>query len=391
MPRTPDPRYPPVSRPAGDFGPSRRRARPAVTVPFDPGLQEREPPRWISREGDGLGGIDRAGPLRILLHQARFHVGDALWLTPLMREIRRRLPNARTIVVAPPVALPLLETNPHLSEIVSYAPAGRGEARRAVLDHLAGRSFDAALFAFARRPESRWLAKAVDARWRVNLEYFDPALDWRRIPPWLTHEGWFLWGTMPSPRMLLHALDPLLGETAWTDEDRHVELHLSAEARRRAGELLAVRGIGGEPFAVIAPGGLSSRRWPAQRFARLAPRLAGELGLRVLVEGSPAEEPLLARIAGAAADPRVLAAADPLPVFAALLERARLLVANDSAPIHLAEAAGTPCLYFAQREKLVHSHPAGGRCWALYDEVENDPRRITVGQALGAIRNLLKV
>ncbi len=74
----------------------------------------------------------------------------------------------------------------------------------------------------------------------------------------------------------------------------------------------------------------------------------------------------------------------------ALLERARLLVANDSAPIHLAEAAGTPTLYFAQREKLVHSHPAGERCLALYDDAGNDPRRITVEQAVHAVREVLR-
>jgi ADP-heptose:LPS heptosyltransferase len=387
MPLAPDPRYPPVSRPAGDFGPYRRRLRPAVPAPLAPDLQKRQPHRWISREGEP-GGIAHQGPFRVLVHQARFHIGDALWLTPLLRAIRRRLPDARTTVVAPPAAVPVLAGNPCISEIIPYA-----EARHAVLERLAGRSFDAALFAFARRPESRWLAKAVDARYRVNLEYFDPALDWRRIPPWLTHEGWFSWGAMPSPLMLLHALDPLLGETRWADEDRRVELHLPAEARRRAAELLAERGIGAEPYAVLAPGGYSSRRWPAVRFARLARRLAAEMELHVLVEGSPAEERLLAAVAaqaGGAGERRIVAAADPLPVFAALLERARLLVANDSAPIHLAEATETPCLYFAQREKLVHSHPAGERCWALYDEVENDLRRITVGQASAAVRALVK-
>ena len=356
----------------------------------NPVLSDPGAPVWVAASGVQPSNLERAGEARFLVHQARFHIGDTLWLTPLLRQIRRRFPAARTTVVAPPAGLPVLAGNPHVTEIVPYAPPA---ARRGVLERLAGRRFDVALFAFARRPESRWLAKAVDARHRVNLEYFDPALDSRRLPPWLTHEGWFVWGAMPSPRMLLHALDPFLPPElrgTWTEEDRRVEIHLSPEDHRQAQEALTARGIAGEPYAVIAPGGYSSRRWPAERFARLASRLAVELGLHVLVEGSPAEVPLLAKVAARAADRRVLAAADPLRVFAALLERARLLVANDSAPIHLAEAAGTPTVYFAQREKLVHSRPAGDLCRALHDERENDLRRITVEQAFAAVSSALQ-
>ncbi len=353
-----------------------------------------QPPLWTAAPGAPLA-LPQARP-GFLVHQARFHVGDTLWLTPLLRAIQRCFPGARTTVVGPPVAREIFAGNPHVQDIVPYVPSrGRErEERRRVLESLAGRRFDAALFAFARRRESRWLAKALAAAGvpcRINLEYFDPALE-RTVPAWLTHEGWFAWGSLPSPRMLLHALDPLLGpeRIAWTEDDRRVDLYVSAEARRRVGELLSDRGFGNEPFAILAPGGRSSLRWPAQSFARLAARLVAEEGLHVLVEGSPGERELLEAVAGQA-QPRVVAAADPLDVFAALLERARLLVANDSAPIHLAEAAGTPTVYFAQREKLIHSHPAGDRCRALWDERDNRPSRITLGQALAAVREITAI
>ncbi len=333
---------------------------------------------------------------RFLVHQARFHVGDTLWLTPLLRAVHRFFPDARTTVVGPPVARELFAGNPHVQEIVAYvsSPGREREERRRVLSAFSGNRFDAALFAFARRPESRWLARAMAATgvpWRINLEYVDPSLD-RAVPAWLTHEEWYGWGTLASPRMLLHLLDPLLGPEApgWVEDDRRVELYISAEARRRAGEVLAERGIGDQPFAILTPGGHSSLRWPARSFARLAARLAAG-GLPVLIEGSPGERDLLERVA-VQAGPGVQAATDPLGVFAALLEQARFLVSNDSAPIHLAEAAGTPTVYFAQREKLIHSHPAAlgeeNRCRALYDEVGNRPARITVRQALEAVREI---
>lgn len=350
---------------------------------------------WTTAPGAGPPALEDEEHPRFLVHQARFHVGDTLWLTPLLRAIRRFFPGARTTVVGPPVALELLAGNPHVEEIVPFAPVrGRAtaEARRRVLGRLADRSFAAALFAFARRPESRWLAEAMAAAGvphRINLEYFDPTLE-RTVPPWLTHEGWFIWGAQPSPRMILHALDPFLpGRAPWSEDDRRVEVCVPAEARRQAEALLAGRGIGGEPFAILAPGGYSSRRWPARKFARLARRLTGDLGLHVLVEGSPGERELLARVASQAGGGRVQAAADPLLLFAALLERAALLVANDSGSIHLAEAAGTPTLYFAERAKLIHTRPAGDRCRALWDEAADRPSRIGVGQALAAVTSIL--
>jgi ADP-heptose:LPS heptosyltransferase len=204
-----------------------------------------------------------------------------------------------------------------------------------------------------------------------------------------------------------------------------VEVHLPPDAAARAAAILARAGIGGRPFAVVAPGGRSSERWPAARFAALARRLGEEHGLAVVVTGAPDEADLVAEVArGASGDlaapeaapsprrdppaapsaaseaapvearsasparrrPPIAVSTDPILDLAALLGRARLLVANDSAPIHLAEATGTPTLYFAQVEKLAHSRPAGGeRCRALWDDRGAGVAGIAVGRALAAV------
>lgn len=81
---------------------------------------------------------------------------------------------------------------------------------------------------------------------------------------------------------------------------------------------------------------------------------------------------------------------DSLEIFAAPLTRARLLVANDGAALHFATALGAPVLYFAQREKLVSSHPRSASCWALYDDLDNDPHRISSEAALGTVREMVR-
>jgi ADP-heptose:LPS heptosyltransferase len=402
-----------------------------------------ELPLWRTAPGALPPLSRRVAGHRFLIHQARFHIGDTLWVTPLLRALHALYRRPRITLVGPPVAAEVLAGNPHLDELVCHHPTDGEAGRRRVLAALAGQRFDAALFAFARRHESAWLAHAMagvevgdaggagdagapgdagSAARRVNLEYHDLFQDSRR--PWgpFTHEGWFFWGALPSPGMLLHALDPVLppaprsARRAGPDELRP-ELHLTAAARRRAGEILAAREIGARPFAVLAPGGHSSPHWPPSSFARLAVALADEMQLAILIEGSPGEAPLLREIAAeiamatarrdaaetaaaaAAAKVafkerrlkerrRILVCQDPLDVFAALLERARVLIGNDSGPLHLAAALGVPSLYFAPREKLAHSHPQGAPSWALYDEQANDPRRISVEQALGALREM---
>lgn len=361
-------------------------------------------PRWLLPPGGPPPPFTRRRP-RVLVHQSRFHVGDALWLVPLLRALRRRLPNVRITVAGSAVVDRVLAGRPYLDELWVFDPSDEGDRER-IRRRLAARGFDAALFAFARRPKSRWLAEAAaeaGVPHRVNLEYFDGAEDSHRPSGLFTAEGWFFWNTMASPRLLLHALLPLLGRPEAPpplppDEDRRIEYPSPPAAAGEAGRLLAGAGLGDGPFAVLAPGGLSSERWPAARFAELAVRLPRELGLPAIVEGGPGEEGLLDEVtreiaarSGDRAEPQrpPLVRRDPLAVLAALLERAALLVGNDSAPIHLAEAAGTPTLYFAHHEKLVHSHPAGEGALALFDDLENRVANVSVEQALGAARFLL--
>jgi len=378
--------------PASTFGPCRRQppaeppsgSAPALPIPPTPA----PPPRWAVAPGAGRPPVPRS----VLIHQARFRVGDTLWLTPLLRAVRQAFPAAAVTVVAGPLARQVLERCPHLSDLLIWDPAGGEAERRRVLDRLGGMEFDAALFALARRDKSRWLAAAMAARGvacRVNVEYDLGETLQETDADLFTHEGWILWGTMASPRFLLQALHPWLGEGVQT-ADRRVEMPVSAAERSEAERVLAAAGIGDGPFVILAPAGHSSDRWPPERFGELAARLAAELGVAVLVEGAPADEALLRAVARKAGHPRVSTATDPLGVLAALLERARLLVGNDSAPIHVAEAAGTPTLYFAHREKLIHSHPAGEACRALYDEELNRLADISVEQALGAVREMAR-
>jgi ADP-heptose:LPS heptosyltransferase len=97
---------------------------------------------------------------------------------------------------------------------------------------------------------------------------------------------------------------------------------------------------GAAPQIGVFPGSNAlSRRWEPARFSRLVERLA-KAGWSVAVFGGPGERALTAAVArNVALD---LGGQTDLPTLAAGLAACRLLVTNDSGPMHLAAAVGTP-------------------------------------------------
>lgn len=131
--------------------------------------------------------------------------------------------------------------------------------------------------------------------------------------------------------------------------DTRMRLAVSAEARRALSPQLAARGIAPQgPWFVIHPGAsAASRRYPAERFGEVATRLACTTSWPIVLTGS-ADEAQLVREVIEAADPSVrtrlhdLSGLLNMGAFAALIERTAVLVTNNSGPVHLASALGTP-------------------------------------------------
>ncbi len=116
-----------------------------------------------------------------------------------------------------------------------------------------------------------------------------------------------------------------------------IRLELTEDDRAEAYAWLAARGIG-DGFVAAAPGSIwGTKRWPG--FGDLARLLPG----RIVVIGGPDDrEAAQAMVDGAPDRVASAAGAVSLRVSAAILERAGVLVTNDSAPLHLASATGTP-------------------------------------------------
>jgi ADP-heptose:LPS heptosyltransferase len=94
---------------------------------------------------------------------------------------------------------------------------------------------------------------------------------------------------------------------------------------------------------VLNPGaGWPNKRWPPQRFSAVARWLRDTLGLHAVVAWGPGDEALARAVVDGAGGAAELSPPTTIPTLASMLRQARLMVAGDTGPAHLAAALGTP-------------------------------------------------
>ena len=184
-------------------------------------------------------------------------------------------------------------------------------------------------------------------------------------------------------------------------------LPVTVESLETADSALEVAGAGRDrPLALLAPGAAFgwTKRWPAERYGNLADLLA-ERGYFCAAVIGPGEESLAAASAASARSslPVLGAGLDPLEL-AALLSRARVVVGNDSGPMHLAAAVGTPVVAFFGPTDPGRTAPSGSLSKVLDRYVFCSPcflkncpyghecmREITAEMALQAVEEVVGV
>ena len=147
------------------------------------------------------------------------------------------------------------------------------------------------------------------------------------------------------------------------------EFHLSDAERAQAVATLRRHGLpDGRPIIVLHPGAnWPHKRWPPERFAALANRLAEREAVALVVTGSPADDPLVRALCqDLRHQPVILAGRTSLRELAASLEQAAVVVANDTGVLHVAVALGRPVVALYGPTSPTLTGPLG------------DPRRIVV-------------
>ena len=127
---------------------------------------------------------------------------------------------------------------------------------------------------------------------------------------------------------------------------------------------------------VLNPGSVygGAKRWPADRFAQVADRLADSHGVRTILVGSAREMPVLDAVAARMrGEPIRLGGRTDLATLAAILEGAQLLLSNDTGAMHVAAAVGTPVLAVFGPTDALATSPLGPRSRMVRDPVPCSP------------------
>ncbi|HKY33845.1 MAG TPA: lipopolysaccharide heptosyltransferase II [Candidatus Polarisedimenticolia bacterium] len=280
--------------------------------------------------------------VRRILVRANNWIGDVVMISPALKLLRETYPGARIEVVARPHVAGCFVEHPWVDEVLVHEPQGRHRGVRGFLrlgSELRGRRYDLAVLfqkAFGAALMA-WLSRAprrvgydTDGRSAFLTDVVHETPELRRIH----HVEYFL----QVARAAGCSVDNL---------PRRVYFHVREESRAFAAGFLEGAGAARFPFlAAFATGAMKGpRAWHAERFAELAGRLASERGAGILVLGGKGDregsrEVLAA--AGAAAIDAV--GTTTVPQMAALLERCRVFVGNDSGPMHVAAALDVPVL-----------------------------------------------
>lgn len=301
---------------------------------------------------------------RILIVNVNW-MGDVLFSTPALRALRKKFPWSFIACLVPPRCKELLVNNPALDEVITAeddtswvsipkALAAAGELRK--------RRFDTAIF--FHRSRTKTLVAAL-AGIRERCGYRSPgraALLTRAFPP---------------PEKALHRTDHflnLLGHLGVPPAGRAPDFFPGPGAESSAEDLLKAHGVElSEPYGVVHAGGnWHLKRWPASHFVRWMQFFLKDFGWKVILCGTLPEQRLSEEIASHFDGGRVisLCGKTSLDTLAVILKRARLLLSNDSGPVHLAASQKTNILaVFGPTSPEVTGPVSDGAAWIVRKDV----------------------
>jgi len=267
-------------------------------------------------------------------------VGDVVMATPAFRALRENYPDAHLAIALRPYVQPVLAGCPWFDQVIATDDRGPGNFWALVRALRAGR-FDLAVIlpnSFRTALEA-WLGRVGYrigyARRRRSILLSAP------VAPPRDARGRFV------PCNMVDYYLTLCQHLGCAGISRREELFITPECRQRADALLAKHEVGPDTRLVgLNPGGAfgSSKLWPAERFVVVADALAERPDTRIILFGSPAERPILQKIAEAMKHQPILPEPGELDldVLKPLMRRCSLLVTNDTGARHYAVAFGVP-------------------------------------------------
>jgi ADP-heptose:LPS heptosyltransferase len=271
------------------------------------------------------------------------NIGDTIMLGPALRAVKETSPAARITLLATQGGTSAVPVLPWIDDVITWRPIWQDMGHMAfdpqreweLITLLRERSFDAAIIftSFSQTPHPPgyvcYLA-GIPLRAGESKEFGGATLSTE----------------VKSAPDALHQVERnlrLVESLGFVARDRRLRIAIGDEARAAVDPLLQSVGLDPQqPFILIHPGASAeARRYPPERFGVVA-RMLYDRGWQVLVTGVEREAALLETFAAQAPRVPIVVGTTTLSEYAALAERAALIMCGNTLPLHLADALQTP-------------------------------------------------
>lgn len=309
-------------------------------------------------------------------------IGDVIHALPALAVLRKNFPKAHISWIIEPKSYDIIRAHPYLDEVILADLEAIGEKLKRPATLLQGIG------------EIRNLAKKIKAgNYDLVLDlqgllksglssYFSQAP--HRLVYGKNREGSALFATqvVPIRPESLHAVEKcldvvrFLGIPVEEGDNEQFTMAVLPEDESFAEEFLASQGVkAGEMLIGLNPGAAwITKQWPPSSFAALGDLLIEKYNCKIVVFGGPTDSHLVDGIASRMKYPPILAGGKTtLKQLAALIKSCKVFIGNDTGPMHLSIAVGTPVVAIFGPTSPIFTGPYGSKQIVVSKNLECAP------------------
>ena len=274
--------------------------------------------------------VDRSLVHKVLVIKLRA-VGDVLLSTVVTKNLRLAFPDAQIDYLTEPSSVDVLSGNPFLNHIHVHDRLKMTGVRLVRL--IRHQRYDLVIDLFGN-PRTALITRLSGARYRVGYRFRGRT---------------YAYNIMTEPRgaavhntqFNLDALEAI----GVAIQDRNIYFQFAPEDEAYVSEVLSRSGVSRQFLVgVNTGGGWYTKRWGLDRYAELADRLVDTYRATIVLTWGPGQLPEVEKIRSLMKHKPFIPPATSLKQLGALLKHCRCVISNDSGPMHIAAAVGTPVL-----------------------------------------------
>jgi len=274
--------------------------------------------------------VDRNLVRRILVIKLRA-VGDVLLSTIVTKNLRLAFPEATIDYLTEPPSIDVLKGNPYLNDTLVYNRSSMSGLQ--LIQLVRHRHYDLVIDLFGN-PRTALVTRLSGAWYRVGYRFRGRTYAYNFVA---TPRG----AEVHNTQFNLDALEAI----GVAIQDRNIYFQFTVDDAAFVDRFLRIAALEARfLIGINTGGGWYTKRWPLEKYAALADRLIETYRAAVVLTWGPGQYADVEQIQSLMKHRALIPPVTSLPQLGALLKRCAAVVSNDSGPMHIAAAVGTPVL-----------------------------------------------